>query len=83
MTFTRLTIVALLSLFIVWSSALAGDTLLQENFNGVALGDSVDEGNGQGAKGTAVWSKKGPKGWKFSRKLVLVGDHSWIPTTIN
>ena len=39
MTFTRLTIVALLSLFIVWSSALAGETLLQENFNGVALGD--------------------------------------------
>jgi hypothetical protein len=69
MTFTRLTIVALLSLFIVWSSALAGETLLQENFNGVALGDSVEEGT----KGTGVWSKDGPKGWTVENDFTKKG----------
>ena len=69
LTFARLTIVPLLSLFIVWSSTLAGDTLLQDNFNGVTLGDSVEKGT----KGTGIWIKDSPKGWTVENDFIKKG----------
>ena len=77
----RMTILAILGLFVVFSTELVitradghSEILFEEDFESVILGDSIDEGNGQGTKGIAVWSKKGPKGWTVKNDFKLKGN---------
>ncbi len=77
----RTEILAILGLFVIFSTELVithadghSEILFEEDSASVTLGDSIDEGNGQGTKGIAVWSKKGLKGWTVKSDFKLKGN---------
>ena len=52
-------------------------SLLQQNFDGLTLQNSVDEGLEQGISGVNVWTRVGPSGWKI--ETPLVSDNPPLP----
>ena len=56
-------------------------SLLQQNFDGLTLQNSVDEGLEQGISGVSVWTRVGPSGWNIAT-LLASKDNVPLPTEL-